>query len=99
MGKEVHSLKQAAPFLVFSGEPGTESAQYFVACEQNLLCESKSVLDSIVDLIATYYVFDIAYPKAIAPVIMFIQSYVFGLKDSQVVPTSTAKLVANLSKM
>ena len=97
--KEVHSLKQAAPFLIFSGEPGTESAQYFVVCEQNLLCESKSVVDSILDLVATYYVFDIVYPKAIAPVIMFFHTYIFGLKNNQTVPPSTAKLVDNLSRM
>lgn len=99
LNSEVHSLKQAAPFLVYLGEPGYESAQYFIACEQTVLCESKSVLDSFIDLIATYYVFNIAYPRAISPILIFLQHFVFDLVDSQDVPSTTSKLITNLSKL
>ena len=50
--------------IVATGQPGHENAQFFIACEQAILLESKSVQDALVDLISTYYIFDMAYPKS-----------------------------------
>ena len=49
----------------------------FVYCEQSVLTESKTVRDAIIDLIATYYVFGIAYPKTISAIMLFCFSIVF----------------------
>ena len=54
------------PFIAVTGKAGTEAAQYFIICENSVLLESKSLRDAFVDLIATYYVFDIAYPRSVA---------------------------------
>ena len=35
----------------------------FIACETQVVCESKILLDAVIDLITCYYVFDISYPK------------------------------------
>ena len=80
-------------------QTGTENAQYFIACEQMILCESKSIQDSIIDLIATYYTFNICYPKAISGILLFFQHYVFDLKDAQPLPSCTLKLVNCLNKI
>ena len=55
--------------------------------------------DAVIDLMATYYVFDIAYPTALVPLHIFFQHYVCGIKDLQPVPASTARLISNLSKL
>lgn len=62
---------ESAPFLVWTGTAGDENAQFYVCCEQSVLTESKNVRDAIIDLMATYYVFDIAYPKAISAIMLF----------------------------
>lgn len=92
-------IPQAAPYLVSTGVPGDENAQFFIACEQAILCESKSLRDAIVDLVAAYYVFDMAYPKGAGGILYFFQQYVFNIKDSSPLPTCTVKLVNNLSKV
>ena len=55
--------------------------------------------DAIIDLMATYYVFHMAYPKTISAVMLFFQHSVFKLLDNQALPGTTSKLVSNLSKL
>ena len=57
-----------------------DNTQFFIACEQSILYESKGLRDVFVDLIATYYVFNIVYPKSVCGVM---QHFVFNLKDKQ----------------
>ena len=57
------------------------------------------IQDGLIDLFATYFTFDITYPKGVNGILLFLQHYVLGLKDQQVVPSSTSKLIANLSKL
>ena len=57
-----------------------------------------TVKDSIIDLIAAYYAFDISYPKSLSA-ILFFQHFVMGIKDQQTIPIATAKLIGNLNKL
>ena len=45
--------------------------QFYIAVENQILLESDSIKDSIIDLISVYFTFDIAYPKLLYPVAMF----------------------------
>ena len=92
-------IPQAVPYLVSTGVPGDENAQFVIACEQAILCESKSLRDAIVNLVAAYYIFDMAYPKGAGGILYFFQHYVFSIKDSSPLPTCTVKLVYNLTKV
>ena len=96
MDSEVSSIDQAEPFLVITGIPGDEQSQVFICVEGSLLLESKS---SMIDLIATYYTFDLSYPKCVDSVLIFFQHFIFGLKDQQRLPNATSKLIANLQKL
>ena len=99
MEREISQIQQSAPYLVITGLLEAENCQFFVCSEQDILLESKSVKDAIIDLIATYFVFDIAYPKQLNAIILFFQHYVFELTDDQPVPGATIKLVENLQKL
>ena len=55
--EEVKQISQSEPYIVVTGQPGHENAQFFIVCEQAVLLESKSIQDALVDMIATYYVF------------------------------------------
>lgn len=99
MDSEVEQIDQAAPFLLVTGISGEEHSQVFICGERSVLFESKSIKDSLIDLIATYYVFDISYPKCLNSVLLFFQHFVFNLKDQQPLPNATTKLVTNLQKI
>ena len=92
-------IKQKAPFILVCGEPGGETTQYFVCGEINIICESKSFLDAVLDLICTYYVFDIIYPKALSGVLLFFQQSVFELKNDQTPPLCFVRLLKNISSL
>ena len=55
--------------------------------------------DAIIDLLAAYFTFDIAYPKSICAMLLFFQHIVFEIKDKQVLPAAAAKLVSNLNRL
>ena len=98
MDAEVSSILQSAPYIITVGIAGESSFQIFICAEQEVLIESKTLQDSLIDLIATYFVFDISYPKSLAAIYLFFQHYIFNLKDKQNVPNATALLVRNLQK-
>lgn len=99
MEKEISEIHQSAPYLVITGLLDSENCQFFVCSEQNIVLESKSVQDAIIDLMATYFVFDVVYPKPLNTILVFLQHYVFELKDDQPEPVATVKLIGSLQKV
>lgn len=95
----VSKVQQSVPYLVITGIPGDMNCQVFVGCEQEFFFECNSVKDSIIDLIGTYFVFNITYPKYLSSIFLFFQHFVFNLKDKQVVPMTTLNLIRNLQKL
>ena len=83
--------------MLFTGEPGEANAQYLVCCECDVLLESKTVQELVLDLIATYFVFNIEYPKSMRAFLLFFQHIVFSLKDDQALPAAVANLVTSLN--
>ena len=79
---ETRKAKQAAPYIAVTGKPGTEAAQYFIVAECSPGTESKTLKDAVNDLIATYYVFDIAYPMGLVPLNIFFNTMFLELKTS-----------------
>ena len=94
----MNEIQQAFPFIVITGVPGEENCQFFICGEKDVLLESKSLKDAIVDLISFYFVFDVVYPKYLNAILLFCQHYVFQLRDNQPIPTQVTKLVTNLKK-
>ena len=97
--REISEIAQSAPYIVQTGRAGSENVQFFIACERQVVCESKSLLDAVIDLIACYYVFDISYPKGVQGILVFFEHCVFCMKFSQPLPLCTQKLVTSLKKV
>jgi hypothetical protein len=38
------------------------------------------------DLMSAYFAFNIAYPRQLYPILLFLQHHVFGIKDNQTIP-------------
>ena len=89
-------MGQSEPFILLSGQVGTSNAQYFICIEKALALEVKTLRDALMDIIASYYVFDIMYPKQFAGIFLFFQQSVFGVKAAQKPRPCFVKLLQNL---
>ena len=76
-------IDQSAPILVFTGQAGNETAQFYVCCEQGVLLEAKTVKDAIIDLTAAYYVFDITYPRVLMAFYFFFNTSYLVLETNK----------------
>ena len=94
---EVGKISQSAPYIIITGEAGQETTQCFIACEKAIFTEAKSIQDAVVDLLAVYYVCNIAYPRGINAILLFLQHTFFELNDSEMLPTPTSKLIHTLN--
>lgn len=90
----------AAPFIIVTGTPGTEEAQYHIMCERSVQLELKSFLDALIDILALYYTFDICCSKPIDAIMLFLEIFVFRtVKPHVPQPAATARLINNLHKL
>jgi len=53
----------------------------------------------VLDLIASYFVFDVSYPKGTGAALIFIQHKVLGLEDKQSIPLAAARLMGNYNML
>ena len=97
--EEISEMEQSEPYIVITSKPGTESSQIFVCCERQIYLESKSMRDALLDMMSTYFVFNIAYPKSLHGILIFLQHHVFNLPDQQTVPSVVKTLHRNLLKL
>ena len=74
MDIEVSKVDKGTPYLVML--TSEEGQQYFVVIEKSFIAESNSLTTAIVDLIGSYFVFDIVYPQSLYAVLIFIQHIV-----------------------
>jgi len=94
--EEISKIEQSEPFV---SKPGTETSQIFVCCEKQIYLESKSMRDALVDMMSTYFVFNISYPRSLHGILIFLQHHVFNLVDQQTVPVIAKTLLGNLQKL
>ena len=88
-------MEQSEPFIVVTSKPGTETNQIFVCCERRTYLESKLMTDALLDMMSMYFVFNIAYPKSLHGILIFLH-HVFNLQDQQTVTSVDKTLVGNL---
>ncbi len=81
LDEEAQKLPHKYPYIMMV--IGDSSVQFFVIAERAVVCQSDDFLESLLDLISVYFVYNIVYPKPMYPVLLFIQHYVMGIKDSQ----------------
>lgn len=63
----------------FEGEDATE---YFVICEQQVLCKLSSLQYALFIMFAAYYSFYLEYPPMAKSVLYFIKDYILDHPDS-----------------
>lgn len=73
-----------------------EMIEYHIYVEHVCLVTTHALADALVDVICTYFIFDISYPKPMYPLLILLQHFVFGFVDHQKVPTSVVALCSSL---
>ena len=64
----------------------TATIKYCVPIEQVTTLHMDKLSETLAYLIASYFIFNIAYPRRFYPFLLFLQHAVMELKDSQPVP-------------
>ena len=92
----VMSLTDNHPYIAMV--IGGYSVQLFLVAERCVL-EAIEEVAVFVRSIAAYYAFNMAYPKPILAVLLFIQHYLLGVKDKQPAPIALTKFLSSLDKI
>ena len=95
LDSEIAKIDKGTPYLIML--TSEEGQQFFVVVERSLIAEI--VTTAVLNLIATYFVFDIVYPQPLYAVLIFIQHIVLGIVDKQKPPNSVTILLSSLTKI
>ena len=69
-----------------------------VVIEKENIIEMPSLFVAVQYCFTTYYVMNIAYPSQVNPLMLFLETELFGLKPSSKIPISVTVLRDNLLK-
>ncbi len=84
----MYRLKRTEPFIVLA--EFDEVTEYMVYVEANCLITTSTLGDALADLLCAYFVFDMAYPKVMYPLLIFLQHTLMGMtKNSYISAYST----------
>ena len=86
-----------APFLVVCQT--AEGSTMHVIVEQEPMCELTCFSSALIHLVASYFLYNIEYPKVFRSLPLMIQHHVLGLPDKQRDPTSVVEVVTSLQRM
>ena len=78
---------------------GDSNLKAHVTAERFLLGSTNNGISTLVALIATYYTCNIAYPKQLFPVCVFLQHFVLQIVDKQKVPDIVKRILASLDRI
>ena len=90
---ELQTLECKAPFIVGFGLTRASASDFKVIIEEDNVFSMPSLVAALNYCFATYYVYNISYPPDFRFVLLFLESYVYGLKPSQKLPLSVTGLI------
>ena len=76
------------------------AVEYFVVVERLILVRNcASFLDAVHDMMSAYFAFDIEYPQGLYALYIFLQHFVYSVKDRQRVPPAATRICSALHKI
>ena len=81
LDSEVEEIGVSSQYIVVTHTD--DSRKYFVVVEKMILVESSNMAAALQDVMSVYISFNIAYPRPLYPVLLFLQHHVFEIKDTQ----------------
>ena len=86
-------IRNSPRIIVLCGE---QQVQYFVVVEREVLCEAPSVQTALFLMFASYYIFNLEYPKKAAGIFFFLQDYIIAYPDSFKRPSTYLAVVSDI---
>ena len=80
-----------APILAVC--PTSIECIFHIIVEQEPTCELTGFDSALIHLIATYFIYDIAYPKPFKALLLMLQHHILGFSDKQPDPSSVVEIV------
>ena len=87
LDSEIAKIDKGSPYLIML--TSEEGQQFFVVVERALLAESGNITTAIVNLVASYFAFDIVYPQPLYAILILFSILCLVLltnKKYQIVP-------------
>ncbi len=75
------------------------TVQMFVVAERQVVCEVETVWEGLRSMFGVYFAFNLEYAKQHRPLLIFIQHYVFNIKDSQSIPNLVKQIKSSVDKI
>ena len=97
MQEEVRKLGHVFPYIIVL--VGGSAVQLFIVAEQLILADSKNFIDTFLALIDAYFAFNIAYPRQLYPLRIFIQHFIIKLVDKQKVPPVVTHMLSSVDAL
>lgn len=94
--RTAESRDKPFPFLVFSGTLQSPGKVYLAADNQIICSFEKTLVESTVALLATYYVFMYNYPPGLANFCLYLQKCILQIQDGKKLPASVIAFVNSL---
>lgn len=94
---EAQRIGSNSPYVMVSSS--AEETSYHIVVERQPMCELSTFNFALIHLLGTYFIYDIAYPKAMHSLLLMIQHYIFGLKDTQRETPAVLAIVSSLKSM
>ena len=85
LDSEAQSISVTSPYIIVT-TTDEDTRQFFIVVEKTVLLESMDLTAALQDLMSVYFTYNIAYPRQLYPVLLFLQHHVFGIKDNQTAP-------------
>ena len=73
--------------------------QIMLVVEKEILLECCDMTTAVVDLMSAFFTFDIAYPKPLNRLCLFIQHFILGIIDDQPLPNAITILYTSMDKV
>ena len=97
--EELHALGCKAPCIVGFGMTRAAASDFKVVIEADNVFPMPTLVSALHYCFAAYYVYNISYPPDFRFVLLFLESYVYGLKPSQKLPLCITVLMDALDKV
>ena len=96
MDEVTDKIGSTVPFIIRL--EGDEMMTHYIYIEKELLVETHGILPNVALLMASYYTFDIKYPPFLKLVYLFIQHFLFNIKE-QKLPIAVNEVCTGMMKL
>ncbi len=92
-------MKSNSPLLMATGEDLLHIEQYLVVVEKLVLFSMNDFHKALFSLFATYYVFDMAYPRECRNTLLYLERALFKLSNKEKLSSGAIAAISAMDKL